>query len=304
MPDGIILIDKPSGLTSHDVVARLRRILKTKKIGHTGTLDPFATGVLVMLVGKATRLARFLHADEKEYEAVARFGFETDTGDVTGERRIGSPDDAQRVAQLDADAIAEVLPGFIGQIEQIPPMYSAKKIDGQRLYKLAREGVEVERQPVKVNIPALELEREIAATRETKDFGLRVVCSAGTYVRSLAEDIGRQVGIGCHLAELRRTRAGRFRIEDAVTLEQLELMMERGDGPPLLPMADAVAHLPAVSLSADDLERVSMGIAVRTEAAGSETGQQIAMLTEEGDLAAVGAYDGSEMVIRPKLVMV
>jgi tRNA pseudouridine55 synthase len=304
MPDGIIIIDKPAGLTSHDVVARLRRILKTKKIGHTGTLDPFATGVLVMLVGKATRLARFLHADEKEYEAVARFGFETDTGDITGERRGGSFDGLQSLDQITLDSIAGILSEFKGEIEQIPPMYSAKKVDGKRLYKLAREGVEIEREPVKVVIRELEITAECGDTAETKDIAFRVVCSAGTYIRTLAEDIGRKIGVGCHLIELRRTRAGRFGIEKAVTLEDLEEAFVGGEGYSLLPLSEAVNHLISVTLTSPDLDRTSRGMSVANELTAAADGGSIAMLTEDGTLAAVGEYDAAENVIKPKLVMV
>jgi len=143
MIDGILIIDKPEGLTSHDVVARLRRILKTRRIGHTGTLDPFATGVLVMLVGKATRIAQFLDKDKKEYEAIVRFGFETDTGDRTGKRKAEG--EGRKAEELKIDEIENVLPDFRGEIEQTPPMYSAKKVGGEKLYELARKGIEITR---------------------------------------------------------------------------------------------------------------------------------------------------------------
>ncbi len=151
--DGILIIDKPENFTSHDVVARLRRILKTKRIGHTGTLDPFATGVLVMLIGRATRLAQFLDKDAKEYEAIVRFGYETDTGDRTGELRITN----YELRNFSDEEFENVLASFRGEIEQTPPMYSAKKVDGKKLYELARKGVEIERQPVKIAIYELEM---------------------------------------------------------------------------------------------------------------------------------------------------
>src|SRR4051812_37101999 len=151
--DGLLIIDKPEGFTSHDVVAKVRRILKTKRIGHTGTLDPFATGVLVLLIGKATRLAQFLDKDEKEYEAVIQFGYETDTGDRTGTPKTENPN-SQPIGVLQ---LKKVLPEFVGEIKQIPPMYSAKKQGGKKLYELARQGKEVERKPVKVLIKDLEL---------------------------------------------------------------------------------------------------------------------------------------------------
>ena len=151
--NGILIIDKPATWTSHDVVGKLRKILKTKRIGHTGTLDPFATGVLVLLVGKATRLAQFLDKDVKEYEAIVRFGSETDTGDRTGELRITN----YELRDVSVEEIENVLPEFRGEIEQTPPMYSAKKIEGKKLYELARKGVEIERKPIKVMIYELRI---------------------------------------------------------------------------------------------------------------------------------------------------
>jgi tRNA pseudouridine55 synthase len=297
--DGILIIDKPAGMTSHDVVNRVRRILKTKKVGHTGTLDPFATGVMVVLAGKATRLAQFLDKDEKEYEALVRFGFETDTGDRTGEPRpqIANP---KVLTVLDVEA---VLPNFRGDIEQTPPMYSAKKIAGKKLYEHARKGVEIEREPVRVMISELEpLHSGPSSDLEfgTWDLGLRVVCSAGTYIRTLAEDLGRAVGVGAHLAELRRTRAGKFRIEQAASLEKL------GEGPErfLLPMDKAVAHLSKVVLGDDRIEKTKNGLATRTDRSDLKDGDAAAMFAPDGNILAIGFYDASERCIRPKIVLV
>lgn len=295
MTDGVLVIDKPKGLTSHDVVARLRRILKTRKIGHTGTLDPFATGVLVMLVGKATRLARFLSDSEKEYQAVMRFGFETDTGDLTGEPKGPSVS----AAEVNAAAIEAVLPAFRGEIEQVPPMYSAKKVDGERLYKLAREGKEIERKPVNIRISDIRCTGELGSAGETKDLGLSVTCSAGTYVRTLAEDIGKSIEIGCHLAELRRTRAGRFGIDVAFTLDQLEELAEPASV--LLPPAEAVAHLPSVTLDERGLEEIRHGRPVHVEVSGDEP---VALLAPSGELAAVGSVDAATRTVKPKIVVV
>ncbi|HUF04790.1 MAG TPA: tRNA pseudouridine(55) synthase TruB [Aridibacter sp.] len=308
MKDGLIIIDKPAGWTSHDAVARLRKILKTTKIGHTGTLDPFATGVLVMLVGKATRLARFLHSDEKEYEAVLRFGFETDTGDATGERRmfdelqfVGS-DKLKHVGQMSESDISAVLPEFRGEIEQVPPMYSAKKIGGKRLYKMAREGKEVEREPVTVTISRIECTGEISSGEGTKDFGLNVVCSAGTYVRTLAEDIGRKLDIGCHLAELRRTRAGRFSLDQAHTLE--ELAEFDPSAVKLIPMSKAVVHLPSITLTEAELQMVHHGRRFEGSERDVFGEGEFALLTADGRLAAIGEEDAETGEISPKLVMI
>src|SRR6476620_7343697 len=263
--DGILIIDKPMGLTSHDVVARVRRILKTKRVGHTGTLDPFATGVLVLLIGKATRLAQFLDKDEKEYEAAVRFGYETDTGDRTGEKRDKGQNDLRELAgefSLDTEAVENALKKFRGAIRQTPPMYSAKKVGGKKLYELAREGKEIERQPVDVTISTLEA---AASTGEATDLlTLTVVCSAGTYIRTLAEDIGRELGIGAHLEELRRTRAGRFTISQSHSLDALEKSADPASA--LLPIVEAVSHLPELRLPADRVDRTRNGLASRYEA--------------------------------------
>ena len=204
--DGVLIIDKPARMTSHDVVARVRRIIGERRVGHTGTLDPFATGVLVILVGRATRLAQFLSGAEKEYDALVRLGFATDTGDITG-TPIQSTDEnvtIQTRTWPDAD-VESALQSLRGEIEQVPPMYSAKRQGGKKLYELARRGREVERKAVHVTIHSLEVDGRIPKWKEnddgTTDIRLRVTCSAGTYVRTLAEDFGRQLGVGAHLAE-------------------------------------------------------------------------------------------------------
>jgi tRNA pseudouridine55 synthase len=295
--DGLLIIDKPEGITSHDVVARVRRILKTKRVGHTGTLDPFATGVMVILIGKATRLAQFLDKDVKEYEATVRLGFETDTGD-----RTGSP--KSQVPSPKSCAIAEIestLQEFVGEIEQIPPMYSAKKIEGKKLYELARQGKEVERKPAKIRIDRLELIPG-PENKEQNDLGLRVVCSAGTYIRTLAEDIGRKLGTGAHLEELRRKRSGRFDISQSTTLDALEKL----DDPKslLIPIEQAVSNLPEIVLSPERVEKTKNGLSTRFESAELADGQPMRMHTESGKLIAVGFYNADEKVVQPKVVLV
>ncbi|MCB1025097.1 MAG: tRNA pseudouridine(55) synthase TruB [Acidobacteria bacterium] len=306
--NGILIIDKPEGFTSHDVVARLRRILKTKKIGHTGTLDPFATGVLVMLVGKATRLAQFLDRDVKSYEADVRFGFETDTGDRTGARR-DTPDairGPQSELRITYNELQGVLPEFTGEIEQIPPMYSAKKVDGKKLYELARKGVEIKREAVKVTISELELLPEISPKEDeelkTQDFRIKVTCTAGTYIRTLAEDIGRKLGTGCHLAELRRIKAGRFEISQAVSIEELEdIVSEDRLSEILVSMNDAISHLPGKNLDEDELKKIQNGI--RVAGTFEDDTASIVRLTNSGDeLVAIGEYDHSVKMIHPKIV--
>ena len=321
--DGILIIDKPEKLTSHDVVARLRRILKTKRIGHTGTLDPFATGVLVMLVGKATRLAQFLDKDKKEYEAVVSFGYSTDTGDRTGapkpvsDSRFQIPDSR---FQITNEEIENALKSFRGEIEQTPPMYSAKKIDGVKLYELARKGIEIEREAVKIIIYNLEMissPRRSAANKiesPTADknfgiwnleFGIRISCSAGTYIRTLAEDIGKQLETGAHLAELRRTKAGKFDLSQAATIEELELIVSENRLPEvLISMNEAVSHLPQVVLNEKEIEDTKNGKRLRIENVALADNQTVRMNDGADNLMAIGFYKAEEKSIQPKLVLI
>ena len=285
--DGLLIIDKPAGITSHDVVARVRRALHTKRVGHTGTLDPFATGVMVILVGKATRLAQFLDKDEKEYEAVIRFGFETDTGDNTGTPKHG----VHGATSIDTDQVESVLARFRGTIRQTPPMYSAKKVDGQKLYELARRGAVVDRKPVEVSISKL----EILSSADTSA-RIRVGCSAGTYIRTLAEDIGREIGIGAHLTELRRTRAGRFTIDEAVKLDDV------GETD-LRPVELAVEHLPAFSLREDRVAKTLNGMSTRDLSGTFADGELVRMTVPSGELVAIGFFDDAEKVVQPKVVL-
>ncbi len=292
--DGILIIDKPAGITSHDVVAQLRKILKTKRIGHTGTLDPFATGVMVVLVGKATRLAQFVDKDDKEYEALIRFGFETDTGD-----RTGSPKShVQSPKSFSIADIEQILAQFRGEIEQVPPMYSAKKVEGKKLYELARKGIEIERKAVSVNINHLEvLDEEIADSLVR----IRVHCSAGTYIRTLAEDIARAAGGAAHLEELRRTASGRYTIAEAVGLDALE----KHDEPTsfLLPIRTAIASLPEFVLIADRVQKTSNGMSTRDLSGQFSGGELVQMVDENGELIAVGEFDETEKVVQPKVVL-
>ncbi len=304
--DGILIIDKPEGITSHDVVARCRRILKTKKIGHTGTLDPFATGVVVILVGKATRLAQFLDKDAKEYEAIVRLGFETDTGDRTGELRITN----YELRDVSVEEIEAVLPEFRGEIMQTPPMYSAKKVDGKKLYELARKGIEIERKAVRITNYELQITNYKFVKKKndfglwTLDFGLKVLCSAGTYIRVLAEDIGKKLNIGAHLAELRRTKAGKFTIEKAVTLEELEkIVAENNLESVLVSTNEAVSHLAEVKLSAEEIAKIKNGIKLEKDLANSKDGDFL-RLTDGENLLAIGFYNAVEKNVRPKLVLV
>jgi tRNA pseudouridine55 synthase len=316
--DGILIVDKPEGWTSHDVVARARRLLREKRIGHTGTLDPFATGVLVLLVGRATRLAQFLSGAEKEYEATMRLGYATDTGDLTGARREG--ESAKDCAAVTREELEAALASLRGEIEQVPPMYSAKKIGGKKLYELARRGEEIEREAVRVSVK----EFEVIAGEDgsfiksngdaTCDVRARVVCSAGTYVRTLAESVGKHLGTGAHLASLRRTRAGEFGVEGAVSMESLQRLVEEGSPVEgvrvgggdefLLPIQTALPHMPAVHLTSDEARRVRHGAAVDARnAVPLEDGANVAMFEEGGALLAVGVYDSARGLLQPRVML-
>ena len=212
MPNGIVIIDKPQGWTSMDVCAKLRGILHEKRVGHAGTLDPMATGVLPVFVGQATKAVSFAEGGQKVYEAVLQLGLVTDTQDTTGETL------EERAVTVTEDEVRAALPRFLGEIEQIPPMYSAIKVNGQKLYDLARQGREVARKPRRITIFDLTLTQNLG----NGQYALRVVCSKGTYIRTLCHDLGQALGCGGCMAALRRTMAAGFRLEEAVTLERAQ----------------------------------------------------------------------------------
>jgi tRNA pseudouridine55 synthase len=298
--NGLLVMDKPEGLTSHDVVARVRRILTTRRVGHTGTLDPFATGVLVLVIGNATRLARFIDKDEKEYDAIVRFGFETDTGD-----RTGTPSSRTYTCEhLSVANISDALDHFRGEIEQIPPIFSAKKISGTKLYQYARKGEFVEREPTRVRVSELEITSDIEFSEDagTCDLRLRILCSAGTYIRTLAEDIGRRVGVGAHLAELRRSRAGRFDLSSAVSLQDLRSSAEPASF--LLPAEAAVEHLPSIVVSDDRVIAISHGLSTRVNDLLLSDGAAVRLLDANGRLLAIGSVIVAEQSVRPRIVLI
>jgi tRNA pseudouridine55 synthase len=308
--DGVLIIDKPAGMTSHDVVARVRKLTDHRRVGHTGTLDPFATGVLVILIGRATRLAQFLSGAEKEYQAVVRFGFATDTGDVTGVAIQETHAKAQSSQSLRKETIDAAVASLRGEIEQTPPMYSAKKIAGQKLYKLARRGEEVERKPVRVLISEFEaVERNGTSLTQTddgnQDLAVRVVCSAGTYIRTLAEDLGKELGVGAHVAQLRRTRAGKFQIEEAITLDQLQARVQTGALEELLVSPDtALSFLPALDFDAAAARKIAQGIDQPVAHPDAwPNSQPVRMRAAEGELIAVGIYDREKNSVHPQVVI-
>jgi len=284
MANGVLIIDKPQGWTSMDVCAKLRGIFHEKRVGHAGTLDPMATGVLPVFLGRATRAVEFASEGAKEYHAVLRLGTVTDTQDVTGTVL------EQRAVDVTAADIEAVLPQFRGDIEQIPPMYSAIKIDGQKLYDLARKGREVERKPRPVTIHALELGEQLSDT----DFRLRVECSKGTYIRTLCHDIGQVLGCGGTMAELRRTCAAGYTLERAVTLEQVQAAE---DPTVLLASVDSCfAHLPVLTLTAAQAKCVRNGTAFTYPREGEwrvydSNGEFLAVCrTSEGKMVIVKSF--------------
>ena len=294
--DGVLVIDKPAGPTSHDVVARMRRVLATKRIGHTGTLDPFATGVLPLVVGRATRLAAFLSGEDKEYDAGVRLGLATDTYDGTrlnGER-IESPRD------IDRTAIESALARFRGTFEQMPPPYSAKKIDGVAAYKLARKNKPVALRAVPVTVSELELETYAEGLAR-----IRVRATAGFYVRSLAHDLGEALGCGAHLETLRRTRAGDFGQDVSLPLEEAESDPERAKAS-IVPPEQLLPGVPAVMLNESGVWRAAHGNEVRPADLARPLGDTAArcrLLDGAGKLLGIAeARPGG--VLHPVLVLV
>lgn len=253
---GLLLVDKPPGPTSHDVVARARRALDEGSVGHTGTLDPFATGLLLLLAGRSTRLAEYFHRLEKTYRATLRLGEETDTHDRTGDTLRRS----EEWRRLEAGDVEEALSAFRGEIRQRPPAYSAKQVEGRRAHRAARAGEPMELEPEEVTVHELELERW-----EPPEAELRAVVATGTYLRALARDLGRELGVGAHLRELRRTRIGPFGVDDAAPGEDVEPGLPLR-APHFLPPAAAVAWLPRRRLS--DEERRKVGHGQRIERGG------------------------------------
>ncbi|MDR1131275.1 MAG: tRNA pseudouridine(55) synthase TruB [Oscillospiraceae bacterium] len=247
--NGILLVDKPRGFTSHDVAAALRGILRERRVGHAGTLDPMATGLLVVFAGRATRAVQFAESAEKTYIAGLRPGIVTDTQDITG--TVLSRSDAA----VQARALLALLPEFTGTLMQTPPMYSAVKVGGKKLYELARKGIELARKSRPVTI------RELALVgREGDDFVLRIVCSKGTYVRTLCHDIGARLGTGAALSSLRRTAAGGFSVVDAFTLEQLRrLAGEERLAEALLPVDSLFSAFPALPLNREQEKKCRCG---------------------------------------------
>ena len=277
---GLVLVDKPAGMTSHDAVAIVRRAVKTRRVGHTGTLDPFATGLLVVLIGRGTRLIPYVDGEPKVYDATVRFGIETDTDDLTGQstRESFPPTDV---------AIAEAISRLSGEIDQTPPVYSAKRVDGVRAYRAARRGSALSLAPSRVTVHAWEL-----LERSGSDLRVRITCAGGTYIRALARDLGRYAGSAAHLSGLRRVKSGPFDVADAVSIDDI-----RAGALDVRPLLTGIPSLPAQRLEGGDVRRALHGNAVPARV----DGPRVALLDDQETLIAVADRVGGDL--HPALVL-
>lgn len=281
---GFLNIYKPKGITSHDVVAKLRRITKIKQIGHTGTLDPFAEGVLPICIGKATRLIEFL-SDDKEYLATIQFGKSTTTYDLEGEEVFVSD------KKVDSETVEALLKDFDGEIEQVPPAYSAIKIKGKKLYEYARKGEQVEVPSRKVFIYNINL---VSFDEKLQQAQVLIKCSKGTYIRSIANDLGAKLACGAHLIKLVRTQAGSFRIEDSVKLQDDMNVVDN-----LINPVDKLDY-PKYVLNDDELQKVSHGMSIKNK--NFEHGGIIILIYNENEICAVGVADNDKIKVKKVLL--
>ncbi len=292
-PSGVLVVNKHKGVTSHDIVNKVRRLFNTRRVGHTGTLDPLATGVLVVLVGRAAKAAEYLVSDRKGYRALLRLGLVTDTEDVTGEI-ISQSDDMP-----ESDDVKAAVSSFVGKIKQIPPMYSALKVGGKKLCDLARQGEMVEREAREIEIFSLDCKE----TEMRSDYQLDVECSSGTYIRTLCADIGKKLSCGGVMAELERTMAGGFYIESSVSIEELEAMNIEEREALLVPVESLFESLPAVCLPEfyEKLSRNGCEIYQKKIKSQYELGQRLRICSADGSFYALGEVreypDGSAIKI-------
>lgn len=304
---GALIIDKPEGFTSHDVVARVRRAAGTRRVGHAGTLDPFATGVLVCCIGRATRLIQFLVGLDKEYIATVRLGYATDTQDGTGKQITP----LRSSNELSLEQLHRVLDQFTGPQSQTPPMFSAKKVAGERLYRAARDGREVEREPVSIVVHSMGLTEDGPALSVnedgTRDFSMQTRCSSGTYVRTLAHDIGERLGVGAHLIKLRRTKVGHFYLADALTLDEVEKMTPDELRNAVISTSDMLPQLSIVWLDEVRTKLVTNGRAFALSedeaAVAGRAGMTLRLCDRGGTLVAIGEYDSILHLVSPRVVM-
>ena len=287
---GVLVVDKPVGLTSHDVVQIIRRGTGIRRAGHTGTLDPRASGVLVILIGPAVRLSEYVSASDKRYQATVRLGSTTDTFDAEGRVTSSAP-----VGSITEQQFESALTQFVGEIQQVPPPYSAIKVQGRKAYEMAREGEEVELAPRTINVYSLEL-----LEWDPPEAVIDVFCSSGTYVRSLANDLGAALGCGAYLVGLRRTKSGRFTLRDAVPLRRLQESFHSGDWyRHLIPAAEALGDWPMVELDGDQVELIRHGH--RVPAAPGAQGW-VRGISQQGDLVALLELDDATNEWQPRKV--
>lgn len=287
---GVLVIDKPIGLTSHDVVQIIRRGTGIRRAGHTGTLDPRASGVLVVLIGPAVRLSEYVSASDKRYQATIRLGSTTDTYDAEGAVTSHTPTNHVTEEKFD-----EILQTFVGEIEQVPPPYSAVKVKGRKAYEMARKGEEVELEPRKIQVYSLDI-LEWAPPEVVID----AYCSSGTYVRSLANDLGTALGTGAYLIGLRRTKSGRFTLREAVPLRKLREAFDAGDWYKyLIPAAEALGDWPMVELDADQVDLVRHGHRIPAE---TDSGGWARALSQQGDLVALLEHQSETNEWQPRKV--
>ena len=283
--DGLVLVDKPAGVTSHDVVQVARRALRERRIGHAGTLDPFATGLLVLLTGRATRLLPYVHGEPKVYEATIRFGLETTTDDLTGEtvREAGLPG----AAALDAG-----IASLTGVLDQMPPAFSAKQVGGERAYAAARRGETLELKPARVTVYGWQVLGRRDDDRSVRELDARITCSGGTYIRALARDLGRLAGSAAHLVALRRTASGDLSVDDAVSLDALK----SGGIEPLAPRR-ALGAIPVEAVDDAAIARVVRGMTVPATAPGARA----ALIDPSGAIVAIAERSGDAW--QPRVVL-
>ncbi|WP_232697080.1 tRNA pseudouridine(55) synthase TruB [Brevibacillus daliensis] len=285
---GVIVLNKPAGMTSHDCVARIRRIMQTKKVGHTGTLDPDVTGVLPICVNHATRIVEYLQELPKAYEVVMRLGSSTTTEDASGEVIEKKEVDP---AHITTERVREAFQNFNGPIEQIPPMFSAIKVQGKRLYDLAREGIEIERKARQVTIYELKL-HEINPGDGYIDVSFYCLCSKGTYMRTLCVDLGKDLGYPAHMDHLLRVKSGPFTLDQAVTLEWLEQQVKEGTTDFIIPIGEALSYLPRYQVPKERVAAVRNGLETGLVNCQAEEGQLICLYDEEQILGIHKVHKG------------
>lgn len=284
--EGVLLLNKPAGMTSHDCVAKMRRLAKTKKVGHTGTLDPDVTGVLPICIGRATKIVEYLTAATKTYEAEITIGYSTTTEDASGEvvarKKVGNP--------ITKEMVEDVLHSMIGTIEQIPPMYSAVKVNGKKLYEYARAGIEVDRPARLITIQELVLLGDVIQEDDVITFRFRVTCSKGTYVRTLAVMIGERLGYPAHMSHLIRTKSGNFHLNECYTFEEVEEAVEKNELKKyLLPIGNALNDLPKLIIHDTLAEKVKNGAVLElpSQFQSIEAGSPIAVYNENQQCLAI-----------------